>query len=289
MRRPRYSLGVVCSIGLGPTRGGRVKNEDNYLIWRAVWREGDAERMAVVPPNPTVLLAVADGMGGHEDGDVASASAVQAIARLYQVPAPGDPETALREYLLDAHRRLHARAALNGKVRMGTTLTVVWLVGERVYWSHVGDSRLYLWRRGQLSRLTRDHTRAEFARRDNRQAPTHPNNLSQNFIYGSRGLGDDRAVRIDPGLDTGSFPIFEGDRVVLCTDGVTMRVEDGLIGDVVGNVPDPSACAMALMERAIASGADDNVTAIVLRCDGVGPAPVDDEDTDDDRTLVPID
>jgi protein phosphatase len=290
--RARVSLGVVCSIGIGPARGGRGRNEDNYLVCRdgrIVWREGDAERVTEVAPSGATLVAVADGMGGHEDGEIASAAAVQAMARLYLYPQPAEPEDALRDYVLDAHRRLHARVAVDGKVKMGTTLTVAWILEDRLYWAHVGDSRLYHWRRGRITRVTRDHTRAEFARRDNRGVPSHGHNLSQNFIYGSRGLGDDREVRVDRGIDTGSLSLQEGDRILLCSDGLSGAVEDALIGDALKQVADPAACVMALMERAIAHESDDNITALLLRVDRLhDPRDPDPDEWGEETTLVPI-
>lgn len=290
----RYSVGVVCSVGVGAARGGRARNEDNYLVCRdgrIGWRDGDAEQAVHVGPSPHVLLAVADGMGGHEDGELASAAAVQAVSRLYARPVPAEPEATLREFLLDAHRRIRARVAVAGSVKMGTTLTVAWLVHTRVFWAHVGDSRLYHWREGRLTRISRDQTRHEFAHRDGRPTPPHPQHLSQNFIYGSRGLGNDAELRIDRGVDTGSFSVRVGDRLLLCSDGLSARVDDHWIGDVLKHVPDPAACAVALMERAIVHQSDDNITAVVLRVDDLDDIDDEDGDTsdwDEERTIVPV-
>ena len=118
---PSYSLGLVCTVGIGAGRGGRVRNEDNYLVCREGeirWRDGDTEVTQPAPASTSILLAVADGMGGHDDGDLASSAAVQALARLYTRPPPTDPEDTLREFVLDAHRRIRARVAVNGKVTM---------------------------------------------------------------------------------------------------------------------------------------------------------------------------
>ncbi|MFZ5482515.1 MAG: PP2C family protein-serine/threonine phosphatase [Myxococcota bacterium] len=287
------TVGLVCTVGVGPERGGRAGNEDNYLVCRdgrIVWREGEREHVTTVAAQPTTLLAVADGMGGHEDGEIASAAAVQALSRLFLAAAPPKPEEALRHFVLDAHLRLRERLAVDGRVKMGTTLTVAWVIADRCFWVQVGDSRLYHWRRGRIVRVTRDQTRAEFARRDNRAEPQNAFNLSQNFIYGSRGLGDDRGLRLDLGIDTGSFSLQEGDRVVLCTDGLSGRVEDALIADVLDHVAEPGACAVSLMERAIAHHSDDNITVMVARVDrafGVG-APDPDEWSEEDNTLVPL-
>lgn len=281
-----HSVGIVCSIGVGAERGGRATNQDNYLVCRnggMRWRDGEREEITPVPERPEVLLAVADGMGGHEDGEVASAAAVQAISRLYLRPASRDPEGELRTFVLETHMRVRERVALNGEVKMGTTLTVAWISGDRVYWAHVGDSRLYHWRDDRMTRISRDQTREEFAQRDGRAIPTHPRYLAQNFIFGSRGLGDDAAIRVDRGIDTGAFTLRVGDRLLLSSDGLHGRLDDAQIADGVANVPDPQPCAVALTERAIAHQSDDNVTALVFRVDSVAPTGMG-----GDHTAVPL-
>lgn len=287
MNEAALSVGVVCAVGAGLARGGRESNQDNYLVGhggRLLWRQGDAEAVSFVDPQPTTMLAVADGMGGHEDGDVASASAVQALARLYLQAPPADPERGLREFVLEGHRRIRDRVAEAGEVKLGTTLTVAWILGRTVVWVQVGDSRLYHWRSGRLTRLTRDQTREEFAARDHRPTPSHPRYLAQNFIYGSRGLGMDHTLRIDPGVDTGTFTLLPGDRLLLTTDGLHGFVDDNGLADCVRNVPEPSACAAALYDRAIARDSDDNVTAVVARCD----TPLPETWEGDDQTIVPV-
>lgn len=282
------TVGVVCSLGAGPARGGRSVNQDNYLVCtngRVCWRDTDAESVTFVEPRPATLLAVADGMGGHEDGEIASASAVQAIARLFVLPLPPDPETVLRNFLLESHRRIRDRVAEHGDVKMGTTLSVVWIVGNRAWWAHVGDSRIYHWRAGRLTRITRDQTREEFALRDRRAIPSHPRYLAQNFIYGSRGLGDDANIRVDKGLDTGVIGLLPGDRLLLTSDGLHGPVDDLGIADCVANVPEPAACAMALVDRAIARDSDDNVTAVLARVDALRTLPGLEEP---DGTIVPV-
>ena len=294
----RVTVGVVCSRGIGPERGGRARNEDNYLFCRgaeARYRSGDDE--AVEPVDAFgILIAVADGMGGHEDGDLASSAAVRAMARLFKRGAPADPELHLHRFVLDAHRRLHAKVAELGPVKMGTTLTVIWILDGKAHWCHVGDSRLYLYREGALQLVTSDHTRAEFARRDGRPVDSDGPFLAQNFVYGSRGFGDDQGIRIDAGTDTGSMNLRAGDRLLLCSDGLSGVVEDHRIADALRETPEPQATATALMERALASGSDDNVTVVVVRVDEPAVAhsepPVDeydilgDPDSFDD-TLVP--
>ena len=269
MSEDRVTVGVVCTRGIGPERRGRARNEDNYLVCRAGearYRSGDDEQVEDLDTRG-VLIAVADGMGGHEDGDLASSAAVRAMSRLFKRGVPGDPETHLHRFVLDAHRRLHQKVAELGPVKMGTTLTVVWILDGLAYWCHVGDSRLYLERSGGLQQITKDHTRAEFARRDGRPSDADGPFLAQNFVYGSRGFGDDAGIRIDAGSDTGVIPLRRGDRLVLCSDGLSGAVEEHRIGAALRETPEPQATATALMERALASGSDDNVTVIVVRMD----------------------
>ncbi len=272
---PDLTVGVVCSLGLGPAAGGRERNEDNYLICldgTARWWEGDAE-VAHDAPGDGVLLAVADGMGGHEDGARASACAVEAMAALSAADPEPSPELVLHRFVLATHRRLREAMARDGRVLGGTTLVCGWIVGARLAWIHVGDSRLYLFRDDTLERLTIDHTRRTFARRDRRRVPTDPDQLVQSFIFGSRGLGDDAGIRIDPGLDSGVLELRPGDRLLACTDGLYRFVEDEDLADTLRAVPEPAGGARALLARALAQGSDDNVTALVVRVDGIDEDP----------------
>ena len=296
----RVTVGVVCTRGIGPKRGGRARNEDNYLVCQgaeARYRSGDDEAVEGVD-SFGILIAVADGMGGHEDGDLASSAAVRAMARLFKRGPTAEPERHLHRFVLDAHRRLHAKVAELGPVKMGTTLTVIWILDGKAAWCHVGDSRLYLFRDGTLVQVTTDHTRAEFARRDGRAVDSDGPFLAQNFVYGSRGFGDDQGIRIDAGTDTGTLNLRSGDRLLLCSDGLSGAVENHRIGDALRETPEPQASATALMERALASGSDDNVTVVVVRVDEPAVTHSDPEvaeyevlgDPDSyDDTLVPED
>lgn len=261
-------VAVHCSLGVGPARGGRANNEDNYLRGQdgiVTWREGDGEYRTNLGPCPHVLVAVADGMGGHDDGELASAAAVQTLSRLYMT-APGEaPEFTLRDFVLDAHRRLHVRAASTGPVKMGTTLTAAWVVAGRLHWVQVGDSRLHLFRRGQVVQITTDQTRGEFARRDGRPLPKWPDNLAQNFIYGSRGLGEDPGIRIDTPADCGSFGLEAGDRLALTTDGIHGVLDaPRMLACLDSAGADLDAAANALVAAALEAGSDDNATALLL-------------------------
>lgn len=274
----RYTVGVVCIRGIGPERGGRMLNEDNYLVChagRARYRgtDGEADRPT---EGAGLLAAVADGMGGHDHGDIASGAAVQSMLRLYARGRPSHPEEALHAFVLKAHRRLRDRARDRGAANMGTTLTAAWVLDGTLHWVHVGDSRLYLLRDGELQQVTRDHTRGEFAGRDGLGVPMGAHALTQNFIFGSRGLGDDDGIRVDMGVDTGAVRLRAGDRLLLTSDGVhgflaQPRIQAGLSTDHARNA------ARWLVEEAMAGGSDDNVTAVVITVDAV---PGEDADRD---------
>ena len=262
----RFTVGVVTTRGIGPERGGRERNEDNYLIvedGRARFLRDEAEQVLDVP-GPGGMVVVADGMGGHEHGALASGAAVQAMVRLAQGGQPEFPETELHRFVLRAHERMQARARERGVGNMGTTLTAAWLLDGHAYWVHVGDSRLWLLRGGTLEQLTRDHTRGEFASRDGRPAPLGREALTQNFIFGSRGLDDDAGIRLDAGTDTGAVRLRDGDRLLLTSDGVHGFLASHRIGSVLVAHDEPEDAARAVMEEAIAAGSDDNITAIVV-------------------------
>ncbi len=290
-----YRVGVACTVGIGPAHGGRSRNEDNYLVGRegeVRVRLGDQEHVEDALSDPTLVLAVADGMGGHEDGEVASTTTVQAISRLYGRPRPRDVEATMREFVLDTHHRLRPTVSVGGVVKMGTTLTLLWVIAGRGYWVHVGDSRLYLLRAGELLTLTRDHTRAEFARRDGRPEPPYPNHLSQNFLYGSRGLGNDESLRIDHGVDTGSLNLLQGDRLLLCSDGLHGFVDIEMIRDALSAGDDATGAAKGLVAAAMRAEGDDNITAVVLEVTGDPTTQPEPDPEDDwaagDGTLVPL-
>lgn len=262
-----FHVGVVCSRGADPAQGGRSHNEDNYLVCQdgqIRYRDGDQDRIAT-RSGSGVLISVADGMGGHQHGDLAAGAAVQALSRLYYRARPAEPEAALHSFLVQGHRKLRERASQGRLSNIGTTLAVVWVLDHVAHWAHVGDSRIYLFRNGELSQLTCDHTRGEFARRDGRATPIRPKGLAQSFIFGSRGLGCDGDIRIDAGTDTGQEDLLAGDQIMLCTDGLTSFVPSHRIAQIMQVSDRPQDCARALVKRAIAAGSDDNITALVLR------------------------
>ena len=158
---------------------------------------------------------------------------------------------------------------------MGTTVMVAWLLHGTVSWVNVGDSRLYRFRDNNIELLTMDHTRNEFARRDGRaMVPDIGNHLAQNFIYGSRGLGDNSTLRIEAGLDTGTLPLEPGDVLLLCTDGLWAFTDSLDLARVLAAQPDASKAAQELVDIAMSRGATDNITALVVAVDEQAPPTV---------------
>lgn len=286
----RYGIGVVCSLGIGPGAGGREWNEDNYLVYeggRGRWRDGQGEATEEVPGSG-LMIAVADGMGGHARGDIASLAAVRALTRLLRSGEPEDPEDTLRRFVLHAHGRLYEQALAQGAGKMGTTLLAGWVLDGALSWVNVGDSRLYLLRGEGLAQLSRDQTRAEIAQRDGRPPPLRdPLALVQGFVFGSRGLGDDRSLRLDVGKDTGTVRLAVGDRLLLCSDGLHGVMDERALAELLRAGSSAQQSAEGLVAGALARGSDDNVTALVLTVDELTersmPLPLQDV-----HTLVPV-
>lgn len=268
-----FLVGAESSVGIGAAHGGRSRNEDNYLIARdgqVKWREEDGP---ITGPwsGSGLLVAVADGMGGHADGHIASLHAVRAVAS-WPAETPGEnPDALLHQWLIESHHEI--RATMVWPVQMGTTLVVAWIQDRKLSWCHVGDSRMYVLRQGVLHLITRDHTRSEFAERDRRPPPPHPQLLSQNFIFGSRGLGNDAGLRVERGVDTGQIYLEAGDRILLCTDGVSSWVEEAELGLLLSEAGDPQRAAQTILKHSMSCQSEDNLTALVIFVEAGGMKP----------------
>ena len=284
-----YLIGVNCSLGAGPDAGGRSRNEDNFLVCEngkvrylinnmeeSHDQEGDG-----------VVVAVFDGMGGHDDGHIASLTAAKVMAKLYRRGLPTNPERVLVRYVREAHETLYWKMAEVGEVTTGTTLVVAWFMHGTLTWISVGDSRLYRMQDDILELMTLDHTRNEFARRDaSTLVSPDGDHLCQSFIYGSRGLGDNSSVRVDSGLDSGTLPVSPGECFLLCTDGVWSVLDEEDLVTLLLKHSDPDDAAEAICHSAIRAGAKDNVTALVIRVKENRPPQVDwTDDFDAFRTL----
>jgi protein phosphatase len=223
----------------------RAKNEDCYLA------DGEAG-----------VFAVADGMGGHAAGEVASRLAVRVTdKRLLECTEETEKADCLRSALLEANRAIREASREHpSRAGMGTTATTLLVEANGQYAiGHIGDSRAYLLRDGHLRRLTEDHTYVQQlvnrGRLTDEQARLHPRSSLL-----TRALGTDDHVDVD--LYRGS--LHPGDRLLLCSDGLTGMMSDRQLADLLGSVPDPKALVDRLILVANEAGGSDNITVVVV-------------------------
>ncbi|MBB2908804.1 protein phosphatase [Streptosporangium becharense] len=218
------------------------------------------------------LLAVADGMGGHAHGEVASSVAIAAMSSLDMDAQGGDLLSAIEAAVRDANRRLHEMVGRDPSLKgMGTTLTAMLWSGTRVALVHVGDSRAYLLRAGELYQITHDHTLVQSLVDDGRitqeEAATHP----QRSIL-LRAL--DGSGEVDPDLSLREAQV--GDRYLLCSDGLSGVVSAETLHHTLTTIDDPDTVVRTLIDLANRGGGPDNITCVladVLEVDeGVPPA-----------------
>lgn len=220
---------------------GRIRNQNEDSVFP------ETSGAAAGP----IVVAVADGMGGHVGGEIASRVAIDAAT------GTDDPPAARVEA---ANAAVLARAESEPDLRgMGTTLTLAVLDGDQVLLGHVGDSRAYLFRNGELSRITEDHSYVEWLRREGRldeeDIAEHP---MRHVVMRALGLEED--VEIDSYEQT----LEAGDRLLICSDGLTTMVDDPAIGEILGGEPSIEAAVWALIEAANSAGGNDNTTVALV-------------------------
>ena len=243
----------------GAVRPGFAGMTDVGLV-----RPGNEDAYAARPP----LFAVADGLGGHQAGEVASNIAIETLEDL----APRDADVAALDAAVCAANAAVIAAARDGKGRigMGTTLTAVVVDGLRLAVAHVGDSRAYLLHDDSLSRITQDHSMvADMIRQGTlteEESRYHPN---RSVIT--------RALGTDPGVTPDAFELRAavGDRLLLSTDGLHGQVSDVEIADILRSSGTPAEAARALVDAANTAGGGDNVTVVIVDIDGSGGATPD--------------
>jgi PPM family protein phosphatase len=204
------------------------------------------------------LIAVADGIGGQPAGEVASGLVIQALAPLDQSAPDGEPMAALSRAILAANQHIRDAAAADpASDGMGSTVTAMLLCGDDLAMVHVGDSRGYLLRQGALHQLTRDDTFVQMLVDDGvltaEQARVHP----------QRSLVTSAVQGLDVEPSTGVLPGAAGDRLLLCSDGLSDVVTDQAIAQALATYAEPQQCAEQLVKLAHQAGAPDNVTVVV--------------------------
>jgi PPM family protein phosphatase len=224
-------------------------------------REGNEDSYLVVAP----LYAVADGMGGHRGGEVASSLALETVQQLFE-----RDEGSLADQVAQANRAVYDRSLSDRSVSgMGTTLTAALIDGNTVHLVHVGDSRAYLLREGQLRQLTEDHTLVHRMVMEGEITPEEAETHPHRSIL-TRALGVDESVQVDEG----DVRIESGDRLLLCTDGLTGMVPEDQITEIMLGSADPQDAVDRLVKIANRAGGIDNITAVVLDFDDNGSGRV---------------
>jgi serine/threonine protein phosphatase PrpC len=228
------------------------------------------------------LFVVADGMGGAQAGEVASALAVQEFQRGL-IDADIDHPTAeqrLVERVQAANRRIYEMAqAERERSGMGTTLTAVYVDDSNLTVAHVGDSRAYIFRDGDLTRVTHDHSLVEELMRRGKLTPEQAAEHPQRSII-TRALGIEPEVEVD----TWTYPGKAGDVVLLCSDGLTSMVDEHLIEEVLRSETDLQRVAERLIHEANHAGGRDNITVVLFRLEEVGELP--DDGADEQLTVI---
>lgn len=208
------------------------------------------------------LFVVADGMGGHAGGDVASSITVNQLVEADRVYAtPEEALEQLRESMLTANEVLASTVAQYPELSgMGTTCSAFVTVGAKLAMAHIGDSRIYVWRDNQLTQVTKDHTfvqkLVDSGRITPEEAAVHPR---RNVVM--RVLGD---VDLDPDIDVAIIDARPGDRWLICSDGLSGVVLEKQLTDILTKTPNRDRAATRLLQAALDNGAPDNVSILLV-------------------------
>jgi PPM family protein phosphatase len=232
----------------------RQNNEDSFGYWEP---EDDQQFL-----RKGRLAVVADGMGGYEGGQEASRLAVDTLVEVYRDFRGDDPQAALVEALQAAHEQIRQYSFAHPELRgMGTTCTAAAIVQDALYYVHVGDTRLYLIRDRQITRVTRDHSYVgrlvESGMISREEAETHP---QRNILTAALGTNPD-LIMDSPGRPE---PLRPEDVLLICSDGLWGQVRDSEILDAVENKSAEQA-GRELIELARERGGPDNITVEILR------------------------
>ncbi len=238
---PGQANRLPVAVGSGLTNRGMVRerNEDSILT------------------DPTgVLWAVADGMGGYGNGDVASEIVIDCLA---QIPDGVDPGPALVARLQQANDLVVQRQRSPGMGRMGATVVAVLISGAVAHVAWVGDSRAYLLRGGRLRPLTRDHSVVQEMIDRGELSPAEAESHPESHVI-TRAVGGGAVLEVDQV----SVPLAVGDRLLLCSDGLTRCVYEQTVEALLRDAQSPEEACQKLVREALDSGAPDNVSAIAV-------------------------
>lgn len=250
MRQSRHQLAKLAFDAIAESHPGRVRdhNEDNFFI---------SPRLA--------MYAVCDGMGGHQAGELASQIAVETIPRAFvasQSSGHDSPERMLTDALYSAHKAIQVSAEADStRLGMGTTAVIVWAPppGDVLWVAHVGDSRAYLFRTGNLQHLTEDHTWFNQVMRAG-VLPANPDDWPNRHVL-SQALGASSLIA----PEVSQLTLQNGDLLLLCSDGLTDMLDDAEITRQLSASMSLADIVQSLVREANRRGGKDNITVIVVR------------------------
>ena len=251
-------------------------NEDQYAV--------GAYLLSPEDDTPSFFSIVADGIGGHKAGEVASAIAVERITRAVAESDASQPTAIMQAAIIQASQVILAQAEKDDdKHDMGTTCACVWLIGSNLYIASVGNSRIYLIRDKRMLQINIDHTWVQEAVDagvlKKEQARNHPNaNIIRRHLGSRKPVNVDLRLRMDPkdsdnqALRNQGIRLQPGDKLILCSDGLSDMVEDADILEII-NTYETEHVVQNLIERANANGGKDNITVVAIEV----PAENDDK------------
>lgn len=246
----------------------RQNNEDAFVIadlMQALPIHAMPEPIALQIDTRGVLLAVSDGMGGAQAGEVASALTLHCLRSAMSAGEGGSVEAALTASVEKANQRVWQAAAERGRKGMGATLTAVLIHGRRAYVAEVGDSRAYVLRGGHLVQLTHDQSYAQLlldaGTITREQAETFQH---KNVILQAIGAKSSVVVALN------RFTLRQGDRILLCSDGLSGKLTDDEMRSVLLANPDLDDACAQLIDTAKFRGGEDNITVVLADMDGEG-------------------
>lgn len=263
----------------------RDHNEDRYSVTAYQLTRGGT---------PALLAVVADGIGGHQAGEVAAELAVEAVVQRIGGSSGRDPLPTLRAAITDAANDVikasQRKQALEG---MGSTLAIVWIIGRRLYITYIGDSRIYMLSKGQIQQISNDHTWVQEALEHEiitpEEAVDHPHaHVLRRHIGGEKPPEPDLRIRLPQDSDQGGSSSHQGlelqigDTLLLCSDGLTDLVEPAEIKQILQTKAPPDA-VHKLVDLARQRGGHDNITVVVLK---VPETPIKQDRTGCTRPLI---
>lgn len=244
-------------------------NEDTFAV--------SAYQVSESDPTPSIVAIIADGVGGHQAGEVASSLAVEMISHTIAESDASQPLATLEEAYFQANQAIYSQATINPKnAGMSTTAACVWVIGDRLYLTSVGDSRIYLKRGDRLIQLTTDHTWVQEAMESGiltpEQAESHPNaHLIRRYLGSKQPPISDFRIRLKPGesdkqsVANQGMQLKSGDFILLCSDGLTDLVTDEEINASLGGDQPLPEILQGLIDDANSKGGHDNITVIGIQ------------------------